>query len=140
MDLLGLNLAEVRKHELGGKAHISIAKAVAASMLKALESMHSKGYVHRDVKPANFAVFPPGSDAEHGIWMLIDFGLARKFVDDEGALLPEREDASFRGSTAYASVNAHHDKDLGRRDDLWSWFYILVELIEGKNLTFSLFR
>lgn len=63
---------------------------------------------------------------------MIDFGLARRFVDEEGTHLPERHDASFRGSKTYASVHAHYNQDLSRRDDLWSWFYILVELVDGE--------
>jgi len=133
MDLLGKNLAEARRHDYGDKMPVPVAKVVASGLLRALESFHTEGYIHRDVKPANFAVSPPGEDATAGRWILIDFGLARRYVGEDGALLPERHDASFRGSTTYASINAHEDKDLGRRDDLWSWFYILVELIEGEE-------
>lgn len=61
-----------------------------------------------------------------GVWRAIDFGLARKHMDDDGVPFPARPDAAFRGSRAYASVHAHQDTDLGRRDDLWSWFYMLV--------------
>ncbi len=63
--------------------------------------------------------------------MIIDFGLARRYTDDAGDVLPERTDTSFRGSTTYASVHAHLGQDLGRRDDLWSWLYCVVELLEG---------
>lgn len=66
-----------------------------------------------------------------GTWNVIDFGLARRYVDDHGQLLPERKDAAFRGSSTYASVNAHLLTDLGRRDDLWSWFFMTVEALEG---------
>ena len=62
---------------------------------------------------------------------MIDFGLSRRYVDDDGQPLPERHDTAFRGSTTYASVHAHHGQDLSRRDDLWSWFYILVEMVDG---------
>lgn len=65
-------------------------------------------------------VHPPG------VWRAIDFGLARKHMDEEGVPFPARPDAAFRGSRAYASVHAHQDTDLGRRDDLWSWLYMLV--------------
>ena len=134
MDLLGSNLAEVRRYQLGGKATPGVAKVVGASLLTALEGLHAQGYVHRDVKPANFAMSPPGEmPADRCTWMLIDFGLARKFVGEDGGVLPERTDSSFRGSTTYASINAHEDRDLGRRDDLWSWFYVLVELLEGES-------
>jgi hypothetical protein len=69
--------------------------------------------------------------APSGSWLLIDFGLARRYTDEAGSHLPQRSDASFRGSTAYASVHAHKDEDLSRRDDLWSWLYMLTELLEG---------
>ncbi|GFH32519.1 protein kinase domain-containing protein, partial [Haematococcus lacustris] len=84
------------------------------------------------VKPANFAQVP-GTAEEDGIgdWRLLDFGLARRYVDDAGVPLAEREDAAFRGSTTYASVHAHAHGDLSRRDDLWSWLYLVAELIEG---------
>jgi tau tubulin kinase len=67
-----------------------------------------------------------------GSWLLIDFGLARRYTDEAGSHLPQRSDASFRGSTTYASVHAHKDEDLSRRDDLWSWLYMLAELLEGE--------
>jgi hypothetical protein len=67
-----------------------------------------------------------------GKWVLIDFGLARKYLNDDGSHMEPRPEASFRGSTAYASVHAHRDEDLSRRDDLWSWFYMLLELVEGE--------
>lgn len=66
-----------------------------------------------------------------GEWKIIDFGLARRYTDDAGDVLPERTDTAFRGSTTYASVFAHQEQDLGRRDDLWSWLYCVVELLDG---------
>lgn len=49
-----------------------------------------------------------------GAWHVIDFGLARRFVDEEGGVLAAREEAAFRGSTSYASINAHKQQDLGQ--------------------------
>jgi tau tubulin kinase len=66
----------------------------------------------------------------HAIYLL-DFGLSRKFMSDDGELIPPRENAEFRGTSIYASINAHKCKELGRRDDLWSLFYVLVEFLEG---------
>ena len=131
MQLLGMNLAETLRRDFGGRAPLDVVKVLAAGLLNALEGFHREGYIHREVKPANFALDPPTTTAVDGAWMLIDFGLARRYVDDNNDVLPEREAAGFRGSTTYASLNAHEDRDLGRRDDLWSWFYILVEMIEG---------
>mmetsp|Transcript_12 Transcript_12/g.20 ORF Transcript_12/g.20 Transcript_12/m.20 type:complete len:607 (-) Transcript_12:283-2103(-) len=130
MQLLGANLVEARKGA-GGRLSPGAVRLVASSMLEALQAVHAAGYVHRDVKPANFAVYPPNAGLLDGTWKIIDFGLARRFLDDSGEVLPARQDAAFRGSTTYASVHAHMDMDLGRRDDLWSWLYCVVELLEG---------
>lgn len=48
-----------------------------------------------------------------GSWNVIDFGLARRYVDEGGLVLPARPDAAFRGSTTYASLAAHDGEDLG---------------------------
>lgn len=36
------------------------------------------------------------------------------------------------GTVRYASVNAHRNKEMGRHDDLWSLFYMLVEFVNGQ--------
>ena len=46
-----------------------------------------------------------------------------------GKHLPNRDKVGFRGTRAYASINAHNLRDLSRRDDLISWFYIIYEFI-----------
>jgi tau tubulin kinase len=47
--------------------------------------------------------------------------------------LPQpRPVAGFRGTVRYASVNAHKNKEMGRHDDLWSLFYMLVEFMVGQ--------
>lgn len=40
--------------------------------------------------------------------------------------------AGFRGTVRYASVNAHHNREMGRHDDLWSLLYMLVEFVNGQ--------
>ena len=83
-------------------------------ILDALEAMHREGFIHRDVKPANFCLHPRGADPTSGVWRVIDFGIARCYVDDCGTVQPARTNfAEFRGSTSYASINAHYKRDLG---------------------------
>jgi hypothetical protein len=36
------------------------------------------------------------------------------------------------GKNRYASINAHNGMELGRHDDLWSLFYLLIELTYGR--------
>eukprot|EP00854_Cymbomonas_tetramitiformis_P016387 gene16387-19449_t len=97
-------------------------------MLGAIESCHGLGYLHRDVKPSNFAM---GCGSKRRKCFVIDFGLSKRYVTDDGSVAPARENAQFRGTSLYASVNAHLCKDLGRRDDLWSLLYVLVEFLDG---------
>ncbi len=56
-----------------------------AGVLEALEGIHRAGFLHRDVKPANFALAlgALGPDAP-GAWRALDFGLARRYVGDAG--------------------------------------------------------
>ena len=97
-------------------------------MLDAIEHVHSHGVLHRDIKPSNFAVGLPPQD---GTVYLLDFGLARIFRSSDGSIRPPRESAGFRGTSRYASLNTHFGRDMGRRDDLWSLFYVLVEFVLG---------
>jgi len=58
---------------------------VAIQMINILKNLHAKGYVHRDMKPENFVI---GLNTEiHKIY-LIDFGLSKKFVLEDGNHAP----------------------------------------------------
>ena len=41
--------------------------------------------------------------------------------------MPKRKQAEFRGTITYASLNTHYKKDLSRRDDLWSFYFVILE-------------
>ena len=47
-------------------------------MISRLEFMHSRSYIHRDVKPDNFLI---GAGSRKNIVYVIDFGLAKKYQD-----------------------------------------------------------
>eukprot|EP01129_Flabellula_baltica_P010128 TRINITY_DN4243_c0_g1_i1.p1 TRINITY_DN4243_c0_g1~~TRINITY_DN4243_c0_g1_i1.p1 ORF type:complete len:364 (+),score=71.51 TRINITY_DN4243_c0_g1_i1:57-1148(+) len=127
MDLMGENLTYLKKNYTFDQ---TTSLQVCIYIIDAIESMHELGFIHRDIKPANF-VIPRGQYHSKKIYV-IDFGLSKKFIDENGDICPPRDDAGFRGTVRYASLNSHSREDLGRRDDMWSVFYILMELLKGE--------
>lgn len=86
----------------------------ASQALQLLQSMHSSGWLHRDVKPANFVRTLDSDPADGGQWRIVDFGLAKPYISKEGEIIDAREGYNeFRGSTNYASIEAHQKKELG---------------------------
>lgn len=63
---------------------------------------------------------------------MLDFGLARQYTTSTGEVRCPRAAAGFRGTVRYASINAHRNREMGRHDDLWSLFYMLVEFVNGQ--------
>lgn len=130
MELLGENISELRRKQPGGKFSMLTTCKLGMQMLRAIEAVHELGYLHRDIKPSNYAI---GLTPEkRNTVYLIDFGLARKYVLSNGEVRPARESTGFRGTARYAAINSHESKDLGRRDDLWSLFYVLLEFSNGQ--------
>eukprot|EP01006_Ploeotia_vitrea_P026239 TRINITY_DN59217_c0_g1_i1.p1 TRINITY_DN59217_c0_g1~~TRINITY_DN59217_c0_g1_i1.p1 ORF type:complete len:599 (+),score=79.80 TRINITY_DN59217_c0_g1_i1:68-1864(+) len=130
MERLGDNLAELRKKAPGGFFSLGTALRLGSQMLDAIEGCHKLAYIHRDIKPSNFVMGKAG-DGKSKRCYLIDFGLARKYRMPGGEIRPPRKQAGFRGTARYASINSHQSKELARRDDLWSLFYVLVEFASG---------
>lgn len=130
MQLQGKNLAELRRSQPRGAFSLSTTLRLGLQILRAIESIHDVGFLHRDIKPSNFAMGRLPHNCRK-VYML-DFGLARQYVTTSGDVRPPRAAAGFRGTVRYASINAHKNKEMGRHDDLWSLFYMLVEFVNGQ--------
>ncbi|CDW55316.1 Tau tubulin kinase 1 [Trichuris trichiura] len=130
IQLLGPSLSQWRRCMPKKCFTVGTAIRCAHQILCALEELHEAGYIHRDIKLSNIA---PGlvSDSKFGLF-LFDFGLCRKYILDNGVHKDERASVGFRGTSRYASINAHDCKDLSRRDDMMSLFYVTVEMFTGK--------
>lgn len=130
MQLQGKNLAELRRSQARGAFSLSTTLRIGLQILRSIESIHSVGFLHRDIKPSNFAIGRlPCNNRK--IYML-DFGLARQYTTGTGEVRCPRAAAGFRGTVRYASLNAHKNREMGRQDDLWSLFYMLVEFVTGQ--------
>ncbi|XP_046980296.1 tau-tubulin kinase homolog Asator isoform X1 [Schistocerca americana] len=130
MQLQGKNLAELRRAQPRGAFSLSTTLRLGLQILKAIDSIHQVGFLHRDIKPSNFSVGRLPYTCRR-VYML-DFGLARQYTTATGEVRAPRAAAGFRGTVRYASINAHKNKEMGRHDDLWSLFYMLVEFVNGQ--------
>ncbi|KAK1289407.1 Casein kinase I isoform delta-like [Acorus calamus] len=132
MDILGPSLWDVWNNN-SHTMSVEMVACIAIEAISILEKMHSKGYVHGDVKPENFLLGPPGTSEDKKLF-LVDLGLATKWKDSstgEHVAYDQRPDV-FRGTVRYASVHAHLGRTGSRRDDLESLAYTLIFLLRGR--------
>uniref|UniRef100_A0A915AGC3 Protein kinase domain-containing protein n=1 Tax=Parascaris univalens TaxID=6257 RepID=A0A915AGC3_PARUN len=130
MDLCGRNIRELKKSLKEDRFSMTTSLWIMKKMILALRFLHQLGWIHRDVKPANFCV---GLRAEGSQELyLIDFGMARHFIGRNGMVKTRRESSPFHGTVRYASLTTHYHQDMSRFDDLWSVYYISVENMVGQ--------
>ena len=74
-----------------------------------------------------------GFGADSNKVFLIDFGLAKRYIDRKSKQhIPYRDGKGLIGTIRYASINTHLGIELSRRDDMESIGYCLLYFIKGK--------
>ena len=103
-----------------GRLPVDEAIAYAIEIARALSAAHSRGIVHRDVKPQNVLV------DEEGSAKVTDFGIARS-MDDSGLTAEGR----VLGTTDYVSPEQALGHDVNGQSDIYSLGVVLYEMLTG---------
>uniref|UniRef100_A0A453NT55 non-specific serine/threonine protein kinase n=1 Tax=Aegilops tauschii subsp. strangulata TaxID=200361 RepID=A0A453NT55_AEGTS len=77
IDLLGPSLEDLFVY-CGRRFSLKTVLMLADQMITRIEFLHSKGYLHRDIKPDNFLM---GLGRKANQVYIIDFGLAKRYRD-----------------------------------------------------------
>lgn len=102
---------------------------LAINMITLLQFVHSKGLIHRDIKPDNF-MFGRKEVGKDKKLMIIDFGLAKRYIEN-GRHIKYATGKSLTGTCRYMSINCHKGIQQSRRDDLESIGYIFIYFLHG---------
>lgn len=128
IDLLGPSLEDLFNFNQR-KFSLKTTLMLADQMISRVEYIHSKNYIHRDIKPDNFLT---GLGKNSHVAFVIDYGLSKKFRDVKTHQhIPYRENKNLTGTARYASINAHLGIEQSRRDDLEAIGYVLVYFLKG---------
>ena len=119
-----------------GRIPIDEAIPLFIQIAEGLEAAHEKGIVHRDLKPGNIKIGPDGKPK------ILDFGLAKAFVAEDGAVPDSSQSPTLTKGTAlgmimgtpsYMSPEQARGKAVDKRTDVFAFGCCLYEALTGKR-------
>ena len=128
MELLGKSLEDLLQ-KCKGKFSPKTVLMLAPQMIDRIQVIHDRKFLHRDIKPDNFAV---GVRKNRHKIFIFDLGLSKRYLLKEGQHIPYKEGKDLTGTARYASITTHRGCEQGRRDDLESLGYVLMYFLRGR--------
>lgn len=112
------------RNELDTKGALPVARAVeiASEILSGLDHAHSKGVIHRDIKPDNIQILSGGQIK------ITDFGIARLTFQPNLTM-----DGQVFGTPSYMSPEQVVGREIDARSDIFSVGVVLYEMVAGKK-------
>ncbi|KAG5481500.1 hypothetical protein LSCM1_05518 [Leishmania martiniquensis] len=114
------SLQDVLRHHPRGALRESIVRRYARDVVSGLVYLHSRGVIHRDVKPANMLL------SSDGTVKLTDFGTSLVFSGNSRTL----ESGAIIGTAAYMAPECVQGT-YSPASDIWSFGCSVVQLITG---------
>jgi len=129
MDLLGFSLEDLFV-QYKNRFSLKTVLMIADQALLRVEYIHSKSFIHRDIKPDNFLI---GRGRLANVVYIIDFGLTKPYQNVKTHLhIMYRERKNLTGTPRYASINNHLGIEQSRRDDMESLGYMFLYFLIGR--------
>jgi serine/threonine-protein kinase len=112
------------RNEIDTKGFVPIEKSIqiAIEVLEGLGHAHSKGVIHRDIKPDNIQIL------SNGQVKITDFGIARLTFQPNLTM-----DGQVFGTPSYMSPEQVVGREIDARSDLFSVGVVLYEMIAGQK-------
>ncbi|KAL0793098.1 hypothetical protein Bca101_064475 [Brassica carinata] len=102
----------------------------ALMILQGLEALHSRGYAHCDLKPANVLIFPSKSVGQPWELKLRDFGLSKEPCSDPWSLSGGTK--QYMPPEAVETNRAMMMMMMGPGVDVWSLGCVVLEMFGGR--------
>jgi eukaryotic-like serine/threonine-protein kinase len=104
---------------------------IAEQILRSLAEAHTKGLVHRDLKPDN--IFIARAEGHHApIVKVLDFGIAKVIAPDRRVDQFETQAGTVFGTPRYMSPEQAQGAPLDQRSDLYSVGAMLYQMLTGR--------
>ena len=118
----------------GGKLSLYTILSIGIELLKRIETFHSFGLIHGDIKPSNvlYGNFTTKNILQKDSLYLIDYGVSKKYLTTKNKHIEYSIEKKISGTYQYCSRHALNHEKISRRDDIESIFYTLIKLYRGE--------